>query len=313
VAVQTGVVRFGVNIPNYGPGTTPETLGHWARRAEEVGYHLVMLSDHVALTPDVVAGFPAPFYEPFTTLAWLAGITRDVELGTTVTLLPYRHPLLTARMAAGIDQLSGGRLVLGVGAGWAEGEFAALGVPYRERGAITDEHLAAIKTLWMHENAGFEGKHVSFRKVRTEPRPFRRPHPPVWVGGSSPPALRRAALLGDAWHPSSVSADWLTEVGLPRPRHAAHMVDRPVPDLAPRIKLRITRTPIQPPERLLGEGSLDQIRRDIELLEALGATHVVLDTLYPGEAHRGAWQDEKLAALEAMATDVIDAPRGTLR
>ena len=107
---------MGVNVPNFGPGTEPRVLRRWAQTVEGLGFDLLMISDHVAVTPDVAEHYPAPFYEPFTTLAWLAGITARIRLGTTVLIVPYRHPLLTARMAANLNDLSGGRLVLGVGA-----------------------------------------------------------------------------------------------------------------------------------------------------------------------------------------------------
>lgn len=128
-------MNLGLNLPNFGADATPRTLAAWASRAEETGFELVMVSDHVALVPEVQRrGFPAPFYDPFTALAWLAAKTKTIELGTTVTILPYRHPLQTARVAANIDQLRGGRLVLGVAAGWSRQEFEALGVPFSERG-----------------------------------------------------------------------------------------------------------------------------------------------------------------------------------
>ena len=138
-------MRVGVNLINFGPSATPETLLRWARVVEDLGYHLLMTSDHVAITPDVQARYPAPFYEPFTMLGWLAAVTRRVELGTTVVILPYRHPLETARAIANADQLSGGRVIFGVGAGWARQEIDVLGVPFQRRGAMTDEYLAAIK------------------------------------------------------------------------------------------------------------------------------------------------------------------------
>lgn len=138
-------MRIGVNVPNFGPGTDPGVLRDWARTVEGLGFDLLMVSDHVVVTPDVAEQYPAPFYEPFTTLSWLAGVTDRIRLGTTVLILPYRHPLLTARMAANLNALSGGRLVLGVGVGWARQEFAALGVPYERRGALTDEYLTALR------------------------------------------------------------------------------------------------------------------------------------------------------------------------
>ncbi|MGC5012241.1 LLM class flavin-dependent oxidoreductase [Streptosporangium sp. DT93] len=119
-------MRLGVNVPNFGPGTGPDVLRRWARTVEALGYDLLMISDHVVVTPDVAEQYPAPFYEPFTALSWLAGVTERIMLGTSVLIVPYRHPLLTARMAANLNRLSGGRLILGVGVGWARQEFAAL-------------------------------------------------------------------------------------------------------------------------------------------------------------------------------------------
>ena len=127
-------MKLGVNVPNFGPGTDPGLLREWARIVEGLGFDLLMMSDHVTVTADVAQRYPEPFYEPFTTLSWLAGITTSLRLGTTVLILPYRHPLLVARMAGNLSQLSGGRFVLGVGAGWARQEFEALGVPFAARG-----------------------------------------------------------------------------------------------------------------------------------------------------------------------------------
>jgi alkanesulfonate monooxygenase SsuD/methylene tetrahydromethanopterin reductase-like flavin-dependent oxidoreductase (luciferase family) len=123
-------------------------LYRWAQTVEGLGFNLLMVSDHGAVTPDVAEQYPAPFYEPFTALAWLAGVATRVQLGTTVLIVPYRHPLLVARMAANLNQLSGGRLVLGVGVGWARQEFEALGVPFQQRGELTDDHLRTIRAAW---------------------------------------------------------------------------------------------------------------------------------------------------------------------
>ena len=196
-------MRIGVNLLNFGPGASPDSLAGWTQLAETLGYHLVMISDHVAMTPDVVARYPAPYYDPFVTLAWLARATRRVELGTTVVILPYRHPLHTARLTANIDQLSGGRFIFGVGVGWAKQEFATLGVPFERRGAMSNDYLAAIKTAWTSDPASYTGPFVSFRDVSTGPRPIRSPHPPIWVGGASDAAMSRAVRLGDAGTPSA--------------------------------------------------------------------------------------------------------------
>lgn len=303
-------MRFGVNIPNYGDRAAPGEILRWVRHVEQLGYHLAMVSDHVALTPDVERLFPAPFYDPFATLSWLAGQTSRIELGTTVIVLPYRHPLLMARMAAAVDQFSGGRLVLGVAAGWAPGEFAAVGADYRSRGRVADESLRAMKALWNNDIAKFDGSFVRFGPVATGPRPVRPV--PIWVGGHSTGALRRAVLHGDAWHPTSVPPGYLEQIGMPQLRRVAEQKGRPVPALAPRIKLRITSRPLPDRDRILGEGTVGQLRDDLAALAGLGATHVVLDTTYPGESVRKP-AEHYLGLLELVASEIVDLPAGELR
>ncbi|MEA5358170.1 LLM class flavin-dependent oxidoreductase [Amycolatopsis sp., V23-08] len=274
-------MKIGVNVPNFGPGTDPGALRSWAQTVEGLGYDLLMVSDHVAITPDVAAQYPAPFYEPFTTLSWLAGVTHRVRLGTTVLVVPYRHPLLVARMAANLDQLSGGgRLVLGAGIGWAKQEFDALGVPFEERGKLTTEYLRAIRAAW--------AEHDDYRAGPI----------PLWLGGHSDAGLRRAIALGDAWHPLRLTLSGLRE-GLGRLKKLAG--DEPVPAFAPRVLLRLTDTPVTGPDRRAGEGTLDQVLDDLTQLRAMGADTVVLDpfdgdpaeTLHP----EAAWRD--LAAIAA--------------
>ncbi|MCM0673682.1 LLM class flavin-dependent oxidoreductase [Micromonospora phytophila] len=251
-------MQIGVNVPNFAPGTDPEVLRQWAQTVEGLGFDLLMVSDHIAVTQDVAEQYPAPFYEPFTTLSWLAGVTRRVRLGTTVLIVPYRHPLLTARMAANLNRLSGGRLVLGVGVGWAQQEFEALGVPFRQRGALTNEYLGAMCDAWRNTDDYDTGAI------------------PIWVGGNSDAGMRRAVLLGDAWHPLRFTPGWLaTAAG--RLKATADELGRPVPALAPRIALRETREPITDPDRLAGVGTIDQILADIERIRLLGAEAVVLD------------------------------------
>ncbi|MFJ6214793.1 TIGR03619 family F420-dependent LLM class oxidoreductase [Streptomyces sp. NPDC092296] len=309
-------MKFGVNVPNYGGDASPRTLALWAERLEDLGYHHLMLSDHVAITPEVQQLFPAPFYDPFTALAWLAGTTRHIGLGTTVAILPYRHPVHLARVIANIDQLSGGRFVFGAAAGWAPREFAVMNASYRRRGEVSDEYLEVIRACWSGSTASYDGRHVSFRQVATEPLPVRRADgrtaPPVWVGGHSAGAMRRAVRLGDAWHPTSVTGGWLTGVGLPTLKRIAEEHGRPVPALCPRIKLRITDGDMGR-YRVLGEGSLDQIRHDLELLERLGAQSVVLDPTYPGEARGRARTDADLKALEILSERVVDLEQQSLR
>ena len=138
-------MKVGVNLINFGPSAGADVLRRWAGLVEALGYHSLMTSDHIAVTPDVGRRYPAPLFEPISTLGWLAGITKRIAIGTTVIILPYRSPLEVARAFANIDQLSGGRCILGVGVGWAREEFAALNVPFERRGAIADEYLAAMR------------------------------------------------------------------------------------------------------------------------------------------------------------------------
>jgi probable F420-dependent oxidoreductase len=293
-------MKIGVNILNFGPGTNLASLERWAQLAEALGYHFAMISDHVAVTSDVHSQYPAPYYDPFIALAWLAGVTKNLELGATVVILPYRHPLLTARMAANIDQLCRGRFILGVGVGWAKQEFQALGVPFEQRGAIANEYLAVIKKCWANDVVSHEGRYVSFREVHTGPRPVRSPHPPVWVGGRSEPAMRRAARYGDAWHPLRFRMDWLANEGLPALRKIVEAEGAPVPALCPRIHLHLTDSPLEESTRLAGDGTADQIRRDLETLAGLGAEYVLFDT-YGGKPEDAADFERDWTALAILA------------
>lgn len=272
------MISLGVNVPNFGPTATPQNLRDWVRFAEDNGFAVAMLSDHVAPTPDVTATYPSPFYDPFVTLAWLAGCTDTLQLGTTVTIVPYRHPLLVARAAANIDQFTGGRFVLGVGVGWSTSEYTALQVPFRERGKITDEYLAAIIAAWTHERVSLDGRYVTYHDVATGPAPARSPHPPIWVGGASHAAIRRAARFGDAWHPVNPELAWLRDTALPALRAAARDLGRATPAFSPRIRARLTNHDLSPTGRQIGTGSIAQVASDLETLADLGATYVVLDT-----------------------------------
>jgi probable F420-dependent oxidoreductase len=305
-------MKIGVNLLNWGPGVSPDALARTSSLIEALGYHLVMISDHVAPTPDVVAKYPTPLYDPFTTLGWLAAATRRVELGTTVIIVPYRSPILTARMAATVDRLSEGRFILGVGVGWAPQEFAALGVPFTRRGALSNDYLQAIKTLWTQDVASYSGAFVSFKDVHTGPRPARSPHPPIWVGGSSDAALRRAVRYGDGWHPNRVRMEWLRDIGLPKLQAFAAAEGRRVPALCPRIRLELTESPLPDAQRLVGQGTLDQMRKDLHALEALGAEYVLLDSA--GDDPQATRDQEPLwRMLTTLADKVLDLAHQTLR
>jgi probable F420-dependent oxidoreductase len=292
-------MRFGVNFINSGPGTTAATAARWAETVEALGYDLLMVSDHVAITPDVAERYPAPFFDTPATLGWLAANTTRIELGTTVMLLPLRHVLDTARIVGTVDQLAGGRLTaFGIGLGWARGEFEALGVPFERRAAITDDYLAALRELWNSDVASYGGAHARFSGVQTAPRPSSTTA--IWVGGMADAALRRVVRYGDAWHPISFTLDSLAE-RLERLRAIADAEERPVPMLAPRIRLQVTERPLGA-DRPPGEGTLDQIRGDLAALEALGAACVIFDPFVP----RADGHAARLAEVERMAARIIE-------
>jgi probable F420-dependent oxidoreductase len=265
------MIRLGVNVPNFGPESSYDALLGWARFVEDGGFDTLVVSDHVVLTPEVTEIYPEPFHDPFVLLAWLAGQTSTVRLGTSVVLLPYRHPLHTARMSAMLQLMSGGRFVLGVGAGWSATEFAALGADHARRGPTTDEYLEIIIGAWAHERVDGPG----YRDVSTGPRPPRG-RVPVWVGGASRRAIRRAVRSGSSWHPINPDLDWLREVGLPSLRTEAADQGRAVPELIVRMKARLQAQPAGP-GRPAGVGTLAQVVGDVRALAGLGAAEVVLD------------------------------------
>lgn len=304
-------MRFGVNLPNFGPGTTPEVLREWAVVSEQLGYHLLLVSDHVALTDDANARSPAPFFESFTTLAWLAGQTSNLQLGTGVVITTHRHPLLLARITATLDQLSGSRLIVGVGVGWAAMGFEALGLPFHHRGRLTDEYLAALRQLWASSSATFHGATIQFDDIHTDPRPVQEPGPPIWIGGNSPGAIRRAARLGDAWHPLWPRLAPLTRV-LPILRSLGDAAGRPHPAFCPRIALDIRDRPLPEQVRFPGQGTLEQIREDFQVLEFLGADYVVVDT-DPGNQRLRRPPEQDWQMLRILTEKVIDPAHERLR
>ncbi len=207
-------VTFGCSMPTRGPMSSPEAIRSLAQRAEDLGFDSVWVSDHIILprqvrplypyAADGVPGFhpDEPYYEALAALNFLAGCTQRVRLGTHVLIVPYRNPVITAKMLATLDVLSGGRVIVGVGVGWMEEEFQALGLStYAERGAVTDEYIQLYKELWTKDEPVFQGKHYQLSGSGFQPKPIQKPHPPIWVGGHTDPAIRRAARLCDGWMP----------------------------------------------------------------------------------------------------------------
>jgi probable F420-dependent oxidoreductase len=180
-----------------------------ARHADALGFDWLTIPEHIVMPRDMVEVMGARFPEGLTAAAVLAGATERVRLLTYVLVLPYRNPVLLAKQIATLDFLTGGRITLGTASGHLEREFATLGVPYAERGARTDEYLRVLKELWTNPTPSFHGRFVEFDEIAFEPRPVQQPHPPIFIGGNSRPAMRRAAAFGDGWLPWLVTREQL--------------------------------------------------------------------------------------------------------
>jgi probable F420-dependent oxidoreductase len=202
-------VRLGVHLPQFRDPTSGAEVAAAARAAEAAGADDLWVSDHVLL-PAGSTRPPERFHEPLVVLAWAAAVTERVGLGTSVLVAPYRPPVLVAKSFASLDSLSGGRVILGIGSGWMESEFDALGAPFRERGARTDETIRLCRALWAGAE-DFEGRFTRLRGVRLSPPPARPGGPPIWVGGNSDAGIRRAVALGDGWHATTGRPERLAE------------------------------------------------------------------------------------------------------
>jgi len=290
-------MRIGVTVPNVhetlAERTTIDAVG---RMADELGYDSIWCNDHLSLPGTRGDGVAEPayaaaygeqrgqsIYEPLIVLAYLAAVTRRVMLGTSVYLLPLRSPLLAARQAVSLDRLSEGRLVLGVGAGWLESEFAAVGVPYRQRGRRTDEAIAMLKSLCGEDGADFL------------PKPVQRPHPPLWIGGRSAAALRRAARSGDAWHPSHLTVDEL-RTQIPQLHAECERAGRSADEVMVTTRRKLVRTPTDDERALSGDARA--IAETVAELEQLGVSHLVVEL-------PGASEGELLENLDWFGREVL--------
>ena len=207
---------FGVGTMTRGDCATRQGYTAVAEAAERLGFGFVSVNDHIVIPGDIASRYPyseegqwpgrtaGECLDQLAALAFLAGRTERVRLLTSVMVVPHRHPVLAAKMLATVDVLSGGRLIVGCGAGWLKEEFEAVGAPpFAERGRVTDEYLDAFKALWTQEAPQLHGTHVAFGNLMFAPKPVQKPHPPLWIGGESPAALRRAVRVGDGWYPAS--------------------------------------------------------------------------------------------------------------
>ncbi|WP_300606347.1 TIGR03619 family F420-dependent LLM class oxidoreductase [Trebonia sp.] len=206
--------HIGLVLPNSVPGGD-RVLNELAEAAETLGYHSLWVTDHVVGVRAMRPVYESYWLEALTTLTWIAARTSTIRVGTGILVVPHRHPVLAAKMLATLDVLSDGRLDVGVGAGWSRVEFRGLGVEhlYDDRGKATAEALDVILACWRGGEISHEGAYYSFRHIESDPVPRQRPHPPIWVGGHSRSAMRRAARFADVWHPADLTPQEVSDHG----------------------------------------------------------------------------------------------------
>ena len=284
-------MKYGMSIIVRGDSAGPETFDRMAEKAEATGLDTLWASDHLVMPALRVSRYPGTadgqlpegwkrtYYQPFSVLNYLAARTRTVRLGTSVLILPMRNPVEVAAQVAELDRLSQGRVNFGVGVGWFREEFEALGYSFESRGARANEGLALIKALWTQELTSADGPTYRFSGARLGPKPLQRPHPPIYVGGNTPAAIRRAARHGDVWHPFKVTPASLAELR-PALRAALEAEGRSAADfpIAPKVALTFQDTPPrdgQAPTEGRPQDVIDGLRR----FRDAGATELCFDIM----------------------------------
>jgi probable F420-dependent oxidoreductase len=289
-------MKFGFYLPSSGPTARPDPLAEIARRGDQLGFHCMVAGDHILVPKTVESPYPytvsgeftgaqsGEYFEQLTLLSFLAGITRRIRLVPSVMIVPYRNPLLAAKMLATLDVLSQGRLTLGVGVGWMEEEFVALDAPpFEERGAVTNEYLRAFKELWTSDNPTFEGKYCHFSDINFLPKPVQKPHPPIWVGGQSRQAIRRAAELGNGWHPvgaipaAPLEPEELAENVATLRRYAQRAGRDPAEiEVTMKAPLYDSWAPSAGSRRRFS-GAPEQLLQDVDAYAQVGVSHIIFD------------------------------------
>ena len=291
-------MEYGFYLPNSGAGVEPNALSDIAKLGDRLGFFCMVMPDHVLQPNQVNSTYPysltgdileagqsgdGEWPEQITTLAYLAGITDQIKLVTSVMIIPYRNPILTAKMLSTLDMLSKGRLILGAGVGWMEEEFELLDTePFAERGAVTNEYLRAFIELWTSDNPTFEGKYVNFSDITFLPKPVQKPHPPIWIGGQSKPAIRRAAQIGNAWHPvgaipaAPLEPEELAE-NLALLHDYAEKAGRDPSQIQVSVKAPLYDSNNSDGSRRRFTGSPDEVRQDVQTYADVGVTHLIFD------------------------------------
>jgi probable F420-dependent oxidoreductase len=321
-------MQIGFNLPVSGPMADPAVMVRMARLGEAIGFNYLTLTDHIALPDTSVPGYPysesGAFYSPdpghrheqLIAATYVAAQTRRIRIVLAVLVVPHRPAVLAAKQLATLDVLSGGRLTVGVGAGWLQPELEAVALtPFAERGAVTDEYLDAFRTLWTQDRPRIAGKYVRYDGLVFDPKPVQRPHPPIWVGGESGPSMRRAARIGDAWYPiGSNNAHLLDtlprlEAGIARLRRLTGAAGRDPASIG--VVYRVKRHAFAAPpasdgHRRLFSGTLADVIADAKALHALGVTGLDFD-------FEGRDADLAAAQMERFKGEVLEPVRDATR
>ena len=313
-------MKYGFTLPGRGHLATPERLGIIARKGEEFGFDTLLTGDHILVPKNISSVYPyteggefpgsgsGESMEQITLLSYIAGQTSKIRLVTSVLIVPHRNPLIAAKSLATLDLLSEGRLVVGVGVGWMREEFQALGLPpFEERGAVTDEYIRAFKVLWTEDDPHFQGKYISFDDISFLPKPVQKPHPPIWVGGESRPALRRTAELADGWYPLGSNPTFpmgtpeQLKAGLERLAGYAERFGRDPSTIETIYRTHQFELLKQAagPDRLPFVGDAGQIAGDIRQYQDMGVTSMIWDFLRQTDD-----LDSMLGLMEDFSTQV---------
>jgi len=314
-------MQIGFNLPLSGALASPPVLTRLAVEGEAIGFDYIALSDHIVEPLDIHARYPysetgefpkgsrGERHEQLAAMAYLAAKTSRIRFLTSVMVVPHRPAVLTAKILSTIDVMSGGRIMVGVGAGWLEEEFEALGAPpFAERGKVTDEYLQAFRELWTKPEPRFEGRFVKFANIAFAPKPVQKPHPALWIGGESGPAMRRTARLGDGWYPIGTNPTHPLNT-LARYRAAVARLRKLIEDagrdpsgvaLAYRVHRHSALAPAKADdgERHLFSGSAAEIAGDLRAMRELGVEAV--DFSFPEPT-----ADAVLAAMRKFHDEVV--------
>lgn len=263
-------MKFGYILPNFGDKIAAAELTEIAQACEECGFDSVWATDHVIMPVELREPY-GQLLEPLTTLAFIAAKTSSIRLGTSILVITQRNPILAAKQAATLDVFSGGRVILGLGAGWAEQEFGFLNMDFPGRGKAFDEGIGLLRALWSREVVDFEGEYYKVKGAVFLPKPVRMDIP-IWIGGNSPRAIKRAAALGDGWHPvGPVLADF--ERGAETIRAAGRKVTLSARMTVDIRKKRDVATLPGGERRSILSGTAEEITRGIEGYEKAGLEH----------------------------------------